>query len=246
MDFLIADDDEASSLYLELALRLMQHTAVSVQSGAEVLAMLSDFSFDAVMLDIEMVPMNGIETLSAIRSNPKFQTLPVYAITAHTDGPEMELIRQAGFAGWLTKPVSPEDLRAALAGKSCSPTAKVSSSAALVDAEVFDQYEQLLRGAGISVAAELNRTLKGVADWMSAAPECSRESREAAHRLAGSCAVIGASALRAWLKELERLAAMTAELNLWMQSLEKGKPLLDETEQAYRALLNGSAAASAS
>jgi len=76
MEILIADDDSASRLYMELAVRALQHSPLSVESGAQVLDMLESFAFDVVLLDIEMPVLGGIETLRRIRGHPGPQELP--------------------------------------------------------------------------------------------------------------------------------------------------------------------------
>lgn len=244
MGILIADDDEASSLYLELALRVLEHTTVSVRSGTEVLRMLEDFTFDAVILDIEMPDMGGIEAIERIRSQAHLRDLPVYAITAHTDGPEIAGIQQAGFSGYLSKPVSPEALDAILRGALPAQFGKAPDFSLVVDADVFTKYEELLRSAGMRPADGVQRTLEDVKEWLRRSPMCSPESREAAHSLAGSCAVIGAAALRGELKQLERLAAQATGLELWMQALERTRHTIEDTKHAYRALLGNSVTAS--
>ena len=241
MEILIADDDEASRLFLELALRSMEHSPASVENGEQVLEMLEQFAFDAVLVDIEMPVLGGIETLRRIRENPAHQGLQVYAITAHADGAELEAVRTAGFSGYLSKPVSPAALAAVLSGEHAPAAPAAGEERPLVDRSVFGEYQNLLRGAGMSPTAAVKRTLDGVATWLAGGPPCLPESREAVHALAGSCAVIGASALRARLKELERLAA-AGTTDRWDASLLQAKRVLRETTEGYRALAGGTVA----
>lgn len=235
MEILIADDDEASRLYLELALRSMEHTPSSVENGEQLLELLEQFAFDLVLVDIEMPVLGGIETLRRIRENQAHQRLRVYAITAHGDGTEMEAVRQAGFTGYLSKPISPAALAAVLSGDCATSAPAVVATRPLVDRDVLGEYQKLLRGAGMSPAAAVKRTLDGVSKWLAGGPGCLPESREAAHALAGSCAVIGACALRAGLKELERLAA-AGTIERWDASLLQAKRVLRETTEAYGTL----------
>ncbi len=238
MEILIADDDSASRLYMELAVRALQHSPLSVESGAQVLDMLESFAFDVVLLDIEMPVLGGIETLRRIRANPGLQELPVYAITAHTDGVEMDRAQRAGFSGILSKSFSPDELADVLAGKNPDGRGVEAQDTPLVDYEVFAEYETLLRGAGMSPAARVRGTLGQVSTWIDGGPSCVPESREHAHALAGACAVMGAAALRAAMKELERLAtAGTAAA--WADSLARAAQTALETERAYGTLPSG-------
>jgi CheY-like chemotaxis protein len=238
MEILIADDDSASRVYLELVLRALSHTPATAENGAEALELLGYFSFDAVLLDIEMPVLGGVETLQRIRANPALRDLPVFAITAHTDGDEVEAIAKAGFTGYLSKPYSPGDLERLLAGDGGRNGLTAGRAAPILDAEVFQEYEGLLRDAGMSPEAAVRRTLDAVSNWLGSGPACSGGSREEAHSLAGSCAVIGASALRGALKELERLAA--AELSAdWPEAIGRAEAVLWETREAYGIPLNG-------
>lgn len=238
MEILIADDDQSSRLYLELAARSLAYSASTAENGEQVLEMLEQFAFDAVLVDIEMPVLGGIETLRRIRANPAHQKLRVYGITAHSDGPELEAVRQAGFTCYLTKPVSPAALAAVLSGQCATSVETAREARPLVDRTVFREYQSLLRGAGMSPAAAVKRTLDGVSTWLDGGPRCLPESREAAHVLAGSCAVIGAFALRAAMKELERVAAAGPN-GWWDASLLQAKQTLLETSQAYDSLLGG-------
>lgn len=238
MEILIADDDQSSRLYLELAARSLAYSASTAENGEQVLEMLEQFAFDAVLVDIEMPVLGGIETLRRIRANPAHQRLRVYGITAHSDGPELEAVRQAGFTCYLTKPVSPAALAAVLSGQCATSVETAREARPLVDRTVFGEYQNLLRGAGMSPAAAVKRTLGDVSTWLEGEPECLPESQEAAHSLAGSCAVIGAFALRAAMKELERVAAAGPN-GRWDASLLQAKQTLLETSQAYESLLGG-------
>jgi CheY-like chemotaxis protein len=238
MEILIADDDQASRQYLELVLRALQHSATSVENGAQVLEMLEQFSFDAVLLDIEMPVLDGVETLRRIRSMAAFRAMPVYAITGHTDGPEMAAARQGGFSGILSKPFSPGDLAGVLAGKDGAAGGGPARVLPLVDGGVFQEYQTLLRGAGMSPAARVKKTLMEVSTWIEGRPDCVSGSRDKAHSLAGSCAVIGAFALRTELKGLERLAA-AGEAERWLDALGKAEQTARETAREYGRLLSG-------
>jgi two-component system, sensor histidine kinase and response regulator len=117
MDILIADDDQVARLYLELALVSLHHSVTVAENGAEALELLGQFMFDAVLLDVEMPVIGGVETLVNIRANPALQELRVYALTAHTREPMLAAIRQAGFSGYLTKPYGPRELERLLSEK---------------------------------------------------------------------------------------------------------------------------------
>jgi len=96
----------------------------------------------------------------------------------------------------------------------------------------------VLRGRGSSPWALVRGTLGQVSTWIDGGPSCVPESREHAHALAGACAVMGAAALRAAMKELERLAtAGTAAA--WTDSLARPRQTALETERGCGTLPGG-------
>lgn len=232
MELLVADDDQASRLYLELALVSLQHTVVVAENGAEALQLLDQFVFDAVLLDIEMPVMGGLEALARIRANPAFQYLRVYAITAHADGPSLAAIHQASFSGYLSKPYGPRELEQLLSGEELQGKNPPIPELPLVDREAFAEYNWLLREAGMSPSAAVKRTLADVTSWLAGRPECVPGSRDQVHELTGSCAVICATALRESMKNLERLL-VNGDVYQWPGALADVKTILRDTKRIY-------------
>ena len=237
MELLVADDDPAARLYLELALVSLHHTVAVANNGAEVLELLEQFQFDAVLLDVEMPMMGGVETLACIRANASLQDLPVYAITAHTSGPSLDAIKQASFTGYLAKPYGPRELEQLLSGEKSQIASSSTFELPIEDSEAFAEYQELLREAGLSPLAAVNRTLEAVGSWLAGQPECSPGSREEVHGLAGSCAVIGASSLREAMKNIERLA-MAGHIDRWSAALAEAERILQDTRRIYRMSLS--------
>ncbi len=59
---------------------------------------------DLVLLDIQMVPLDGFDVMSEIRRRPSLQGVPVVAITANAMPRDVERVLAAGFDDCLTKP----------------------------------------------------------------------------------------------------------------------------------------------
>jgi two-component system chemotaxis response regulator CheY len=78
------------------------------QVGAETID--RDASISAVICDLNMPRMNGIEMLTAVKSQPRHAALPILMLT--TDG-QPSLIKKAkelGARGWIVKPFKPAQL----------------------------------------------------------------------------------------------------------------------------------------
>jgi len=113
---LIVDD---SDINLEVARRLLEREGAQVwtaDSGAKALACLddADAAFDAVLMDIQMPGMDGLEATRRIRQDPRLQELPVLALTAGALSEERRLAEAAGMNDFLTKPLDPQALVTAL------------------------------------------------------------------------------------------------------------------------------------
>jgi two-component system sensor histidine kinase/response regulator len=63
--------------------------------------------YDVVLMDLQMPVMDGHQATSKIRSDPRFATLPIYAMTAHATLEERDLCLGNGMNGHITKPIDP-------------------------------------------------------------------------------------------------------------------------------------------
>ena len=66
--------------------------------------------FDAVIMDVQMPVMDGLEATRLIRRNVDAEQLPIIAMTAHAMEQERQLCLEAGMNDHLTKPVDPKNL----------------------------------------------------------------------------------------------------------------------------------------
>jgi len=84
-----------------------KYELVKAENGMEALAMLDETPerFDAVLLDIMMPEIDGIEVLSSIKSNKILKSLPVILQTAKAGKEDLEKGLKAGAFYYLTKPI---------------------------------------------------------------------------------------------------------------------------------------------
>jgi two-component system, sensor histidine kinase and response regulator len=113
---LLAEDNVVNQ---RLAARLMEkrgHTVVVVSTGREALAALAQEPFDVVLMDVQMPDMDGLEATTAIRRWEQETRIhvPIIAMTAHTMQGDAERCLAAGMDGYVSKPIKPEDLYAAI------------------------------------------------------------------------------------------------------------------------------------
>ncbi|MDZ5649830.1 sigma-54 dependent transcriptional regulator [Nitrospirillum sp. BR 11828] len=111
---LIVDDDAALRDALGEVVGDCGHTARPAPSGEAALAILANEAVDAMVLDLRMPGLDGMEVLRRVRD--RFGTLPVTVLTAHaTAANTIEAMRLGAF-DHLTKPVGRAELTQALTG----------------------------------------------------------------------------------------------------------------------------------
>jgi polar amino acid transport system substrate-binding protein len=102
----------------QLANALLVRAGIEVgiaDDGAEALQALQRERFDAVLMDMQMPRMDGLEATRRIRQNPAFADLPVIAMTANVMTGDRESCLAAGMNDYLSKPLSYQRLYATLA-----------------------------------------------------------------------------------------------------------------------------------
>ena len=104
----------------QLLLALLKKVNVEVHiaaNGEEVLDMLtqSEQPFDLILMDIQMPVMDGITATRHIRSDNRYDDLPIVAVTANAMSDERTMCLSAGMQDYLLKPLNREALFACLA-----------------------------------------------------------------------------------------------------------------------------------
>jgi DNA-binding NtrC family response regulator len=109
---LIVDDDRALREGLAETVAGLGHQPLSAASGQEALARLEREAVDAVLLDLQLPEMDGIEVLRRLQENP--QRPPVVILTAFASAENTIEAMRLGAFDHLTKPIGRDDLDALL------------------------------------------------------------------------------------------------------------------------------------
>ncbi|MFA9286422.1 response regulator [Comamonas sp. SY3] len=107
---LVVDDN---ALNREVAADFLSLVGVQVSlatNGAEALSMLEHHRYDAVLMDVHMPQMDGLDATRALRQLPHLQQLPVIALTAQARVEDRSAIEEAGMNAHLTKPIDERKL----------------------------------------------------------------------------------------------------------------------------------------
>lgn len=84
------------------------------ENGQVALDMLSQASYDIVLMDMQMPVMDGLTATRNLRENPAWARLPVLAMTANAMSSDRDQCLEAGMNGHLAKPIDPHELFASL------------------------------------------------------------------------------------------------------------------------------------
>lgn len=105
---LIVDDEESIHKVVRLSLKMEANwESITASSGVEGISQAEIHQPDAILLDVMMPDMDGIDTFSALANNPKTCAIPVILLTAKTQSAEKRLFQKIGVAGVITKPFKP-------------------------------------------------------------------------------------------------------------------------------------------
>ncbi|MBF0466208.1 MAG: response regulator [Nitrospirae bacterium] len=102
---LIVEDNEQNRALERQILKANGYQVWEAADGVEGLRMIEEHTVDVVLLDIQMPLMDGFEVLHQLRDNPKHRDLKVIAVTSFAMKGDREKALEAGFNGYVTKPL---------------------------------------------------------------------------------------------------------------------------------------------
>ncbi len=151
---LVADDNEGNRILMEAMLRQLGVEQHLVRDGDEAVEAFRAQPFDLVLMDRNMVRMDGITAMKAIRELPGGMAVPILLFSASVTEEAIQEALRAGFDDYLKKPVEAADFRRAvirrLRGRTQEiPAAEPKPEAGLEawDPAYLERLEPLLGGA---------------------------------------------------------------------------------------------------
>jgi len=106
---LIAEDNEANLALVEYLLRAAGHRTVAATDGLQAVRLTREVRPDLVICDLQMPEVDGYSVLAQLREDPTLRETPVIALTAFSRRIDRTTVLVAGFDGYLSKPIDPEE-----------------------------------------------------------------------------------------------------------------------------------------
>lgn len=111
---LLIEDNPATIDVIEKELEFLGYESVIAEDGKEGVEKATSYLPDLIIMDISLPKMDGLEASTAIRKNPKTQTIPILAATARALPGDKEKCLQAGCDDYIAKPFTHRELGAAI------------------------------------------------------------------------------------------------------------------------------------
>jgi two-component system sensor histidine kinase/response regulator len=215
---LVAEDNPVNRKLVTTILRKRGHKATGVENGRRAVDALgaAKLAFDAVLMDLQMPEMGGLEATAAIRAREETTgaRVPIIALTAHAMKGDRERCRAAGMDGYLAKPIDVNELIAAVerTGRRQSSDERHESSGG-EKARIFDEQAALsYTGGDRELLQDVIATFRTSCSTYQRRIERALEGndaeavRQAAHALKGAVATVGSPAGRDAAAAVEQLA----------------------------------------
>ncbi|MDA0184187.1 response regulator [Solirubrobacter phytolaccae] len=243
---LVVEDNAVNQRVIQAMLAKRGYEVECAGNGREALTMLSVRPYALVFMDCQMPEMDGYAATAAIRSREAgTRRLPIVAMTAHAMKGDRERCLAAGMDDYLSKPLRPEELDAALErvfGTGPGTVAEADAAGVPVAADPFDALVddarmRVFRDDYPEIVDQLielfvDSTPPLLAELRAGATAGDGEAvRQSAHKLKGSCQNIGAAFMAQLAHDVERAGvAAPAELD----ALDR---VFADTRDALRAAL---------
>jgi two-component system cell cycle response regulator DivK len=113
---LVVEDNALNMKLVRDVLTVSGYEVVAAPSGEEGVSLAQTCAPDLVLMDIQLPGIDGYEALRMLRQNPMLDGVPVVAVTAFAMREDQERTWQAGFDGYLGKPINVPSLSAQVQG----------------------------------------------------------------------------------------------------------------------------------
>jgi two-component system chemotaxis response regulator CheY len=109
---LTVDDSASIRQMVAMTLKSAGHEVLEAGNGAEGYDKATANAVDAIITDLNMPVMNGIEFIRKYRQHPASKGVPIILLTTESDEELKRQAKEAGATGWIVKPFKQDQLLA--------------------------------------------------------------------------------------------------------------------------------------
>ena len=107
---LVVEDNEKNMKLFRDVLVATGYRTLEATTGNEAVDMTSEHTPDLVLMDIQLPDLDGVQALHRLRADARTASIPIVALTAQAMQGDRERFLEAGFDGYMSKPVNVRDL----------------------------------------------------------------------------------------------------------------------------------------
>jgi two-component system, cell cycle response regulator DivK len=107
---LIVEDNEKNLKLVRDVLQATGYRTLQATTGEEAVELALSQAPALVLMDVQLPGIDGVEALERLRQNERTASIPVLALTAQAMSGDRERFLEAGFDGYLAKPVDVGEL----------------------------------------------------------------------------------------------------------------------------------------
>ena len=254
---LLVEDNPINTIVAKGMLERMGVSTVCATNGQEAVDLIEAEHFDLVLMDLQMPIMDGYTATAEIRKQPKYDTLPIVALTAHAMSGDHARSLEAGMSDHITKPIDPDELMATLQKWIKPAQQRDGDIKSLNDVPISSELPDVL--PGLRYAEALSRVSGDTAFYLSLWNYFDSEYTDLAqifrtlfstgdlseisayaHGLKGVCANLGANDIMALASEIEHLESLNEETaDVLLRKIEIAEQTLRHSLQQVRNNIEG-------
>lgn len=105
---LVIEDNEQNLYLIRFILEKNGYTVIAARTGMDGVDMAAAHAPDAILMDIQLPDIDGLEATKRIRASATGRDVPIIAITSHAMAGDRDKSLAAGCTGYIEKPINPE------------------------------------------------------------------------------------------------------------------------------------------
>jgi PAS domain S-box-containing protein len=247
---LVAEDNAINQQVVKGFLNFAGMNVDLAVNGLEAIQLMKQHHYDAVLMDVHMPDLDGIQATQQLRMQQQFSATPIIALTAGVTDEEHQSCLNSGMNDFITKPVIPEQLIAVLLHwiePSESLTKNTELKSPLVNEEVTIQYKnldgfelvrlktlELILGSEEKVFQMLVKFIQDFDNTEDEIKKCITENdtdrlRKKIHALKGCASNVGAVEIAQLTKQIEQEILAEGDVTSLLDLLFKNWEMLKNT-----------------